>query len=280
MAGDPTVFSGQTSPASTDKAMSLTEGLRPWQPEKIYYFYNPTHDIFAGQGPQYSSKDISPSRHVSYEMLAAQAYAYHRTQGSDVVQRAIDNHTLDSSPSPEAQMVTDTVRLICGKSLVPSGVTDDVFAGVVPGGIPFQRAPGFVAVQHPGPTLEIGDPWSYYHQFWQAHGLDHLASIVPLEVTVKVGGDALVIPLVIDNPLDSTINVTLSVQAPNGWEVRPVPPVAVEAHTRYYLRVQAAAPATKLPGWQQFTVSAQSGNESIGTVPVRVELSTGWVLPQ
>jgi uncharacterized membrane protein len=163
---------------------------------------------------------------------------------------------------------------------VPSGVTDDVFAGVVPGGIPFQRAPGFVAVQHPGPTLEIGDPWSYYHQFWQAHGLDHLASIVPLEVTVKVGGDALVIPLVIDNPLDSTINVTLSVQAPNGWEVRPVPPVAVEAHTRYYLRVQAAAPATKLPGWQQFTVSAQSGNESIGTVPVRVELSTGWVLPQ
>jgi hypothetical protein len=31
--------------------MNLTEGLRPWQPEKIYYFHNPSHDIFAGQGP-------------------------------------------------------------------------------------------------------------------------------------------------------------------------------------------------------------------------------------
>ncbi len=191
VAGDPTVFSEQTSPASNpDKAMNLTEGLRPWQPEKIYYFYNPTHDIFAGQGPQYAAKDISPSHKVSYGMLAAEAYAHHRSQGGDEVQRAIDNHTLDSSPSPEVQMVTDTVRLIFGKSLVPSGVTDDVFAGVVPGGIPFQRAPGFVAVRHSKPTLEIGDPWSYYHQFWQAHGLDHLAGIVPLEVTVKVQGDA------------------------------------------------------------------------------------------
>ncbi len=281
MAGDPTVFSEQTSPVSNpDKAMNLTEGLRPWQPEKIYYFYNPTHDIFAGQGPQYSAKDISPAHHASYGMLAAEAYAHHRTQGGNEVQRAIDNHTLDSSPSPEAQMVTDTVRFIFGKSLVPSGVTDDVFAGVVPGGISFQRAPGFDDVQPPRPTLEIGDPWNYYRKLWKAHGLDHLSSIVPLEVTVKVGGDALVIPLVIDNPSSTTVDVTLSVQAPNGWETRPISPVTVEAHSRYYLRIQAAAPTTKLPGWQQFTVSAQSGNESIGTVPVRVELSTGWVAPQ
>jgi hypothetical protein len=69
------VFSEQISPASNpDQNMNLTEGLRPWQPEKIYYFYNPTYGIFSGKGPQYSSKDISPSRHVSYARLAAEAY--------------------------------------------------------------------------------------------------------------------------------------------------------------------------------------------------------------
>ena len=27
-------------------------------------------------------------------------------------------------------------------------------------------------------------PWSYYHKFWQAHGLDHLANIVPTEISI------------------------------------------------------------------------------------------------
>ena len=45
LAGDPTAFPEQVSPAANpDKNMNLTEGLRPWQPQKIYYFYNPTHD--------------------------------------------------------------------------------------------------------------------------------------------------------------------------------------------------------------------------------------------
>ena len=52
LAGDPTVLSEQVSPASNpDKNANLTEGLRPWQPQKIYYFYNSTHDISSGQGP-------------------------------------------------------------------------------------------------------------------------------------------------------------------------------------------------------------------------------------
>jgi len=54
----------------------------------------------------------------------------------------------------------------------------------------------------------------------------------------------------------------------------------VDSHTRYYLRVQAAAPATKLAGWQNFTITAQEGSQKIGTVSIRAELSTGWVAPQ
>jgi LmbE family N-acetylglucosaminyl deacetylase len=280
LAGDLSAFSEQISPASNpDKNMSLTEGLRPWQPEKIYYFYNPTHDIFAGQGPQYSSKEISPSHRLSYGRIAVEMYAHHRTQGGDHLTRAIESNTVENSQDPYVQLATEDMKLIFGKSLVPSGVTDDVFAGVVPGGIPFQPAPGFTPVLASSPSVRIGDPWNYYHIFWQAHGLDHLASIVPTEVTVKVGG-ILAIPLIIENPLETAISVELSVQAPEGWKVEPAHAVSIAPHTRYLQRIQATAPETKVPGWQNFIVSAQSDSQNIGTVPVRVELSTGWVAPQ
>jgi LmbE family N-acetylglucosaminyl deacetylase len=280
LAGDPTVFSEQVSPATDpDKNMNLTEGLRPWQPEKIYYFYNPTHDIFQGHGPQYSSKEISPSHHISYGTLAAEVFTYHGTQGGTEVAREVADHTLESATGEIPEIVNAPVHLIFGKSLVPSGVTDDVFTGVVPQGIPYQRPPGFTAVKYAEPTLTIGDPWSFYHQLWQAHGLDHLANLAPLEISVKVSG-ALAIPLVIENTLDHAIDVNLSVKAPDGWNVKGVTPFSVPPHSRYYVRVQAAAPATKLPGWQQFAISAESENKSLGTVPIRAELSTGWVAPQ
>lgn len=281
LAGDPTVFSEQVSPAiSPDLAQNQTEGLRPWQPEKLYYFYNPTHDdMFKGQGPEYSSKDISPSRHVSYGLIAAKENSYHRSQGGDKIQAVIDSKTLETSQNYIATLAAGPVRLIFGKSLVPSGATDDVFAGVVPGGVPFQRAPGYIAPRHADPVLLIGDPWSFYQKLWQARGLDHLADIVPIEVTVHTGG-VLTIPLVIDNPLSQPIHVTLSVQSPDGWKVRPLPPVTVEPGSQYVLRVLADAPATKLPGWQNFAVSASADGKSLGNVPMRVELSSGWVAPQ
>lgn len=280
MAGDPTALSEQVSPAANpDKNGNLTEGLRPWQPEKLYYFYNPTHDIFAGQGPQYSSQEISPSRHVTYGRLAAEAFAYHLTQGGTEVANEIASNTLGSSPGEIAKIVTEPVRLILGKSLVPSGVTDDVFAGVVSAGTHYQRPTGFTPVKHAEPSLEIGDPWRYYQRFWQAHELDHLQSLVPLEISVHVDG-TLAIPLVADNPLDKAIEVTFTVTAPEGWKVTPVPAASVAPHSEYYLRVVAMAPATKSAGWQQFTISAQSGNKTLGSVRMRAELSTGWVAPQ
>ena len=270
LAGDSTVLPAQVSPAtSPDKNMNLTEALRPWQPEKMYYFCNPTHDIFAGQGLQSSSKEISPSRHVSYGILAAEVFSHYRAQGGDAVMRAIDSHTLDSSGNPEAKMVTDDVQLILGKSLVASGVMDDVFAGVVPGGIPFYPAPPTAQSVHTTPALEIGDPWDYYRRLWRAHGLEQLQNIVPLEIRVKVGG-SLAIPLIVENPLDQTIDERLSTQAPEGWQVKPPGQVSVGPHTRYFLRAVAMAPAAELRGWQEFTVLAEDANGSIVTIPVRV----------
>lgn len=280
LAGDPTVFSEQVSPATNpDKNMNLTEGLRPWQPQKIYYFYNPTHDIFAGQGPQYSSLEISPSRHVSYGTLAAEVFTNHLSQGGGKIADEIANSTLNTSSDEISKIAMGPVKLIFGKSLVPSGTSDDVFTGVIPEGIPYQRAPGFIAAKYSAATLEIGDPWSYYHKFWQAHGLDHLTSIVPAELSIHVDG-TLAIPLVVVNPTDTAMDVNFSVKAPAEWKVTPVAPASVAPHSQYYLRVQALAPATRLPGWQEFSVSAESGKKNIGTVPIRVELSNGWVAPQ
>ena len=280
LAGDPTVFAEQVSPATNpDKNMNLTEGLRPWQVQKIYYFYNPTHDIFAGQGPQYSSVEVSPSRHVSYGVLAAEVFATHLSQGGGPIADKIANNTLTTSSDAISKIAMGPVKLIFGKSLVPSGISDDVFTGVVAGGIPYQRAPGYIAAKYSAPALEIGDPWSFYHKFWQAHGLDHLASIVPAELSIHVDG-TLAIPLVVVNPTDHALDVSFSVKAPAEWKVIAVAPASVGPHSQYFLRVQASAPSAKLPGWQEFAVSAESDNKNIGTVPIRVELSTGWVAPQ
>lgn len=280
MAGNRTAFPEQISPASNpDGTMNLTEGLRPWQPEKIYYFHNPTYDIFAGRGPQYASADISPTRHVAYKLLAAQAFALHRTQGGDKIERALREHALDSSQDEGLTLATAPVKLILGKSLVGGGTSDDVFAGIEPQGIPFHPLAPAPDEHNSEPALTIGDPWNYYHEFWRAHDLDHLSDVVPLEVTVKVGGE-LVIPLIVNNPRDQSIDVNVSVAEPEGWKVREIDPVTVAAHTRYFLRVRASAPGTKLSGWQNFKVTAHSSGRDLGTVRLQAELSTGWVAPQ
>ena len=160
-----------------------------------------------------------------------------------------------------------------------SGITDNVFTGVVPEGIPFQRPPGYIAATYSKPEIEIGDPWNFYHKFWQAHGLDHLADIVAPELSVHVGRQFM-IPLIVHNPTHAPINVTFSVKSPEGFKVQPVLPLSIAPYTQGYVRVSAVAPTTKLPGWQQFSVSADSGGSVIGTVHLRVELSNGWVAPQ
>lgn len=280
LAGDPNAFPEQISPISNpDANMNFTDGLLPWQPEKIYYFDNPAHDIFAGRGPQYSSSEISPSRHVSYKLLSARELAYNLTQGGGRVEEAIHNHSLDSLKDNNLELATVPVKFILGKSLVPSGPTDDVFAGIEPGGVPFHRVSPSPQPRNTRPALSIGDPWAYYNNFWHAHGLDHLADIVPVEVTVKVA-DRLIIPLIIDNPLDRSIDVSLSLQSPAGWEVNQFDPISVGPHTKYFLRVRASAPSDKVAGWQNFTIAAKAGGEDLGKVCLRAELSTDWVAPQ
>lgn len=80
LAGDPTVYSEQVSPARDPSATgNLTEALWPWQAQKIYQFSNPVENIFTGKGPEYDSKEISPAAHVPYGEVAARAFTFHET---------------------------------------------------------------------------------------------------------------------------------------------------------------------------------------------------------
>lgn len=279
MAGDPTMFSEQVSPAREPKHnMNRLEGLRPWQPEKIYYFSNPTHtDFFAGQGPEYPTSNISPKRHISYAEIAAGDFQTHRTQGGGRMDQAIAEHHFQGMFGDSVPLANPT-RLILGKSLVKTGVTDDVFTGIVPEGVPYQRSPGYTAPTGTTPTLELGNPWAFYKQFYSAHGLDHLGKLIPAEVTVMLG-TPLTMPMILDNPSDSPMNVSFEAKAPEGWTIVPVPLAEIGPHQRYYLRLVANGPATVVPGWHQFSVTASSEGKVIGTVELRVELKP-WALPE
>lgn len=65
LAGDPMAFPEQVSPPRNHFDYSnVTEGLRTWQAQKLYYFSDATNQAFLdGKGPQYKASDIRP-QHV------------------------------------------------------------------------------------------------------------------------------------------------------------------------------------------------------------------------
>ncbi len=73
MAGDPTRFAEQVSfPDDRTGYGNLTEGLEPWQPQKLYYFSDASHtDFQKGKGLEFSVTATSSSRHVPYYRLKA-----------------------------------------------------------------------------------------------------------------------------------------------------------------------------------------------------------------
>ena len=280
LAGDPTAFPEQVTPAAEpSKNENRLDGLRPWQPQKIYYFSNPSHaDFFDGQGPQYAATDISPRRHVPYGQLAAEEFIIHRTQGGGRVEQAMREHGAEGLQHPIALL--KPTRFILGKSLVmTAAVTDDVFAGVVPEGIPYQRVPGFIPHEPAAPVLEFGGPWDYYRRFWPAHGIEHLSALNSPELSVEAG-ETLPIPLIITNPTGEPIQVGIKAEIPVGWTlVSALSSATVAANTRYFLRVRAVAPASKIAGWHQFRISATASNgQSLGDLALRVEMDD-WALP-
>src|SRR5881396_1326874 len=162
LAGDPTVFPEQVSaPRNRTSISNLTEGLRPWQPKKIYYFSDASHtDFLEGKGPEYRTTDVSPSRHLPYYRMAAEEMRFHLTQGDtgQLAKQALAAGNFEFFKQP--------VRLIFGKSLVKSATTGDVFEGVDPAALPYSPVRGYQPKQRDGLSLELGGPWAFYPEFW------------------------------------------------------------------------------------------------------------------
>ncbi|MBV8865248.1 MAG: PIG-L family deacetylase [Acidobacteriaceae bacterium] len=276
MAGDPTAFAEQlAAPRNRDDINNLTEGLRVWQPEKIYYFSDAANtDFMNGKGPEYSATDQSPSQRVSYAKLAAEECSYHLTQGDtgQTARNALEKNNIHIFEGP--------VKFLFGKSYVKSSVTGDLFQGVEPAGIPYRSAPGFTAQRANALRVELGGPWHFYRQFWQAHGLEDLSNLVAPEIMAKYASP-LVIPVLIENPTSNRTNISFSVDLPDGWEVRRRLPssASVGPHETFSLPLEVKTAAAASGGWKTLAINSTSGGSKLGQIRMRVELNAG-AMPQ
>jgi LmbE family N-acetylglucosaminyl deacetylase len=267
LAANPLAFPEQVeAPRDRININNYGEGLRLWQPKKIYYFSDATHfEFFKGKGPLYPTTDISPTRRVPYSRIAAEAWGFYKTQEPDF---------------PEAQLKEFTeapVRLIFGKSLVGGTATGDIFEGITPGPIPYAKHRGYEAPEQKL-AFELGGPWAFYHAFWPAHDIQHLNDLYPPEA--QVAGKKLWVPIIIRNDTDSAKQVELHSVLPPGWSQYPSTTIyPVAAHDSYPLQLTMTPPESAKEGWQTLNWSATSDGKTIGEVKLRVNTASNY-LPQ
>jgi len=267
LAGNPLAFPEQVeAPRNRLSISNYGEGLRPWQPKKIYYVSDATHfDFFKGNGPEYPTNDVSPSRKMPYSRVAADAWSHYKTQ----------NDFTDAQLKEFTEM---PVRFIFGKSLVGGTVTSDVFEGITPEPIAYVRARGYEPLPA-GLTVELGGPWSFYSEFWRAHNIEQVAKLYAPEAQVAPG-DTLWVPLLIRNDTASTKEVTLHANLPQGWSQNPESGVyTVAAHDWYAIQLTVTPSAAHKDTWQSLTWDGQSGGQKLAPVTLRVRVA-GNGLPQ
>src|SRR5215467_2264896 len=123
LAGDPTVFPSQVA-ESLIRLEAYLEGLRPWQPKKIYYFPDAEReDIFKGKGPSYSVKEISKSSKKPYWRASLDAFRVHLTQAKSFADRLDKMDDAAIEKMMQADGWADEQRFVLGKSLVGGSVT-------------------------------------------------------------------------------------------------------------------------------------------------------------
>ena len=266
LAGDPTRFPEQVA-TPEDRLFygNLIEGLRPWQPQKLYFFTDAAHfDFVRGQGPEYPTTALSPSQHVSYARLSAKVASLHRTQG-------------DVGPVGEKALATgdlgvfaDPVRLVLGKSLVGGAATGDIFEGTVAGAIAFAPVRGYQPPPAPRPGIELGGPWAFYASFWPAHNLDQMPQLLAPELGVG-GGQNFPVPLLLHNSSDQARTLTVRIQLPPGWtEAKGSGTYAVAAHDSAPVQARLIAPRVAQSEWQQVTWMAEADGRTAGSAALKV----------
>jgi LmbE family N-acetylglucosaminyl deacetylase len=292
LAGDPVAFPAQVAGASK-RLEPYLENLTPWQPKKIYFFSDASDEKqFAGKGPAYSVKEISPSQKKPYWRLALEAAKPHLTQFPGEIHKLSDlnEQQLEKLMSdPDHSWWSEPMTLIFGKATVPTQPTDPIFPDVEQrkgpsGSVTAGGGSGVVSDSTQPVILELGDPWHFYGAFRHAHKLTNLPVAPIPEIAVK-DGSIVGIPLVITRKPGVAREITVKVTAPSGWKVIIgegkflLPDVEMN-----YLRVELQAPQiadNELKGRQPdpIVVSGTAGDKSIGQAELRVFLRSS-ALPQ
>jgi LmbE family N-acetylglucosaminyl deacetylase len=213
LAGDPTAFPEQVTPPRDHAASgTLTEGLHPWQPKKLYFFSDATNTAaLEGHGPQYPWSEVSPSQKVTYGRLALESIAKHETQDypGQMAAAALKQSDLGALKDMKT-------RLVLGKTLVGGTVTGDVFAGITDAPVAYQRVPGYEAEVRSGLSAELGGPWAFYKQFWKAHALMQVQELFNPQVQVPASSEVYV-PVLLHNETGGDVSFEVSAEAPAGW---------------------------------------------------------------
>lgn len=232
LAGNPTAFPEQVSaPRWHGGVANYGEGLQPWQPKKIYFFSDATHPEFLkGHGPTYLAGEISRAKGITYSEINRRAWKQYATQVE------FDDKTLNEFASaPET--------LVLGKSLVSAPADADVWAGIDGERAAFSSAPGFHPSTADGVRLQLGGPWTFYKQFYPAHGLSALEELVPSQ-TALGADNQLWIPLLLCNDTAEAKEVRLASEFPDGWSGdRKDGEYHLEPHSTYPVQLFVTAPS-------------------------------------
>lgn len=283
LAGDPSAFGEQVQAADTDDPGASAhdpEGLRPWQPQKLYFYSDSTDvprcfwrrimepspfrkNFVIGAGPMYSNTDISPTKGVPYSRLIAQEASFYLTQDGAIAKAALTHGDFKDFECP--------TRFIFGKSLVGGSLTADIFEGVTSVATPFVHPPRPPAHIQRGVSLTPGGQWEFYREFWSTHGLQGVADLLPLPEFAAGPGRVIHIPLIIRNATGSRQKITLTSVLPDGWtDQGSFTTFPLLPNSAYPVHRVLTIPATSKPGWYEVTWKAEvEGRESV-TVAWRV----------
>ena len=273
LAGDATAYPEQVAmPEDRLWYGNLMEGLRPWQPKKLYYYTDATHfEFMKGKGPEYSMTAISPSQRVSYARLVAKELSFHRTQYGDEPAKALASNNLSDFQQP--------LPFVLAKSLVGGSVTGDIMDGVGTRPIPFARVRGYTAESLPPLSIELGQGWAFYKRFYPAHNLEVMNTLLAPELGVGSGQHFPVV-LLFRNATDAPVTFHLRTQLPPGWSIdstsaqhgHPWPMTRFVAGPRddHPVRVRLVAPVLAKSAWQTITWTADANGQQLGPVSLRV----------
>ena len=290
LSGNPVVFPAQVAGASK-RLEPYLENLTPWQAQKIYYFSDASDSKqFAGKGPAYSVKEISPSQKRPYWRLALDAAKPHLTQfPADIerISKLSDAQLEKMMDDPNAAWWSEPMTLIFGKAIVPTAATADAFANIPPAAVTASSLPTtkeLGAKLSAKDSISLGGPWGYYAAFRVEHGLVDLPVAPQPEIAIK-SNTSVYVPIIVHHADAAPLSIALQVDAPSGWKVTSgqgnlrlpaEPSTALQVEVETPLLSQQELKAAKP---QEITVRAEKNGQSLGEVKLRVQLE-GSALPQ